>query len=71
MEPMTESELHEMLYQMERVIITARKYPDLYEVGGGRNTVAGKLAGEFHALEQLPQYKRFSQAVGLYERIWG
>lgn len=70
---MTEAELVEMLYHMERVIVTARKYPDLMDASpmSGRATVAGKLAGELHALEQLPQYKRFHTDAGLYEKIWG
>jgi len=65
-------ELYDMLYQMERVIVTARKYPDLMDTSlmSGRNTVAGKLAHELHALEQLPQYQEFTKSVGLWEQIW-
>lgn len=70
---MTDDEFYAMLYQMERVIVTARKYPDMMDASpmSGRNTVAGKLAGELHALEQMPQYKQFHDAAGLWEQIWG
>lgn len=66
-------ELREMLYQMERVIVTASKYPDLMDTSpmSGRATVAGKLATELNRLELLPQYKKFHDFWGLYEKIWG
>ena len=64
--------LYEMLYQMERVIITARKYPDLMDTSpmSGRNAVAGKLAHEIHLLQQMPLYQQFSRETNLWQTIW-